>query len=395
MLNKETEGENLQSNHNTEVKVFLQKLKLLEYEQEKADMNIEKDGEEAKVKENKYYEDRMKEMKKRKQDLKKDLVDEEKKYIEKTEIIEQDHKKKEIYTVEDQDSQLTDMERNYESKLTKMKEELELKLRVEIHELEERKNLHINELMKNHEEAFAELKNYYNEITRDNLKLIKEHKNEIKRINEESEKNKKKIFELRNDNNQLKDPLKRDGLERDKLKSLLRQFEKHKMSRENYKSKLITIREKVIKLEKEFAELSEKYDRVVGDKKDLKNKFDKLTGEVKKHAEIHNVVLSRKLETEIEQLEQKEAQLHQLMQNSALEPKLVEEIKNKVKESIESKNQALKNLKYSIHHATKAYNDAIRVYEAKLVQFGIPAEELGFQPLQTITSTMPAGLVSS
>lgn len=70
--------------------------------------------------------------------------------------------------------------------------------------------------------------------------------------------------------------------------------------------------------------MSEKYEKVVLDKKDLKNKFEKLTGEVKKHAEIHNVVLSRKLETEIEQLEQKEAQLHQLMQNSALEPKLVE-----------------------------------------------------------------------
>jgi growth arrest-specific protein 8 len=66
-----------------------------------------------------------------------------------------------------------------------------------------------------------------------------------------------------------------------------------------------------------------------------------------------------------------------------------------VKESIEGKSQNIKNLKYSIHHATKAYNDAIRVYEAKLVQFGIPAEELGFQTLQTITSTMPAGLVSS
>ena len=63
--------------------------------------------------------------------------------------------------------------------------------------------------------------------------------------------------------------------------------------------------------------------------------------------------------------------------------------------SIEQKNTLIKNLKYSIHHATKAYNDAIRVYEAKLVQFGIPAEELGFQPLETITSTMPAGLVSS
>lgn len=83
------------------------------------------------------------------------------------------------------------------------------------------------------------------------------------------------------------------------------------------------------------------------------------------------------------------------MQNSSLPPDSVEDIKNKVKDSIENKNVAIKNLKYSIHHATKAYNDAIRVYEAKLVQFGIPSEELGFQPLQTITSSMPAGLVSS
>lgn len=34
----------MQLNHNTEVKVFLQKLKLLEYEQEKANINIEDDG---------------------------------------------------------------------------------------------------------------------------------------------------------------------------------------------------------------------------------------------------------------------------------------------------------------------------------------------------------------
>jgi len=91
----------MQLAHNTEVKVFLQKLKLLEYEQEKANMSIDKDGEEAKVKENKYYEDRMKDMKKKKQDLKKDLVDEEKKHIEKTQITEQDHTRKEAFMVED------------------------------------------------------------------------------------------------------------------------------------------------------------------------------------------------------------------------------------------------------------------------------------------------------
>lgn len=68
---------------------------------------------------------------------------------------------------------------------------------------------------------------------------------------------------------------------------------------------------------------------------------------------------------------------------------------SKTNMSIETKNSLIKNLRHSIDHATKAYNDAIRVYEAKLVEFGIPPEELGFQVLDTKTSTMPAGLVSS
>ena len=102
---------------------------------------------------------------------------------------------------DEQDDQFMQTEKRYEEKLGSMKEELELKLKVDIHQLEERKNLHINELIKNHDEAFAELKNYYNEITRDNLKLIKQHKAEIKKINEESEKNKLKIAELKVKNN--------------------------------------------------------------------------------------------------------------------------------------------------------------------------------------------------
>lgn len=51
--------------------------------------------------------------------------------------------------------------------------DLELKRKVEIHELEERINKHINDLMKNHEKSFVQIKNYYNDITKDNLNLIK------------------------------------------------------------------------------------------------------------------------------------------------------------------------------------------------------------------------------
>lgn len=77
--------------------------------------------------------------------------------------------------------------------------------------------------------------------------------------------------------------------------------------------------------------MNEKYDKVMVDKKELNHKFESLTKEVKKHAEMHNVVLMRKMEAQIEQLQQKEAYLHQLMQNSSLPPDSVEEIKAKVK----------------------------------------------------------------
>lgn len=43
---------------------------------------------------------------------------------------------------------------------------------MEMSEVEERKNNQINELTQHHERAFNELKNYYNDITLNNLALI-------------------------------------------------------------------------------------------------------------------------------------------------------------------------------------------------------------------------------
>lgn len=53
-----------------------------------------------------------------------------------------------------------------------LRQEQDLRRKTEIHEIEERKNSQINTLMKNHEKAFSDIKNYYNDITLNNLALI-------------------------------------------------------------------------------------------------------------------------------------------------------------------------------------------------------------------------------
>lgn len=53
-----------------------------------------------------------------------------------------------------------------------LRDELDLRRKTEIHEVEERKNGQISTLMQRHEEAFTDMKNYYNDITLNSLALI-------------------------------------------------------------------------------------------------------------------------------------------------------------------------------------------------------------------------------
>jgi chromosome segregation ATPase len=88
-----------------------------------------------------------------------------------------------------------------------LREQLELRMKVEIHEIEERKNQHVNELMINHEEAFREMKEYYNDITRENIELIKVHKDKLKEIKATITSNQYIVADLEEKEQSLRKPL--------------------------------------------------------------------------------------------------------------------------------------------------------------------------------------------
>ena len=143
------------------------------------------------------------------------------------------------------------------------------------------------------------------------------------------------------------------------------------------------------------AELEADFIKLEKEKKDMQNKFEIAIDQLRSRANYKNQVLDEVLAVRQAELEKKEVQLRELVQRSGLDQGTVDDICKKMEEAIEAKNSIIRNLRYSMAHATKAYNDAIRVYEAKLVEFGIPAEELGLELLETQTSNMPAGLVAA
>lgn len=268
-------------------------------------------------------------------------------------------------------------------------------MKVEIHEIEERKNQHINDLMKNHQEAFKEMKEYYNDITKENLELIKMHKEKLVDIRAQIEANQKTVDHLKGTMDDLKVPLANCLQERDNLKKSLVTYDKDCMALRNAKARYQVLKQKVTEFKDKRKDLEEKFLKVEREKQDMYKKFEIAISQLRTRADYKNQILDEKLRVLQSELERKEVQLQELIQRSGLDQRTIEDICKKMEEAIEAKNSILRNLKYSLAHATKAYNDAIRVYEAKLVEFGIPAEELGLELLETNTSNMPAGLVAA
>ena len=124
--------------------------------------------------------------------------------------------------------QAREIEEKYEKKLNDLREEMELRRKTEIHEIEERKNQQINDLLRNHEKAFSDIKNYYNDITLNNLNLINTLKNEIEKKKQEEERLEKRMTELESENRRMREPLEAAKKEMEELRRRAENYEKDK-----------------------------------------------------------------------------------------------------------------------------------------------------------------------
>jgi growth arrest-specific protein 8 len=123
--------------------------------------------------------------------------------------------------------------------------------------------------MSNHEVAFTEMKNYYNDITRENLDLIRKHKERLADFRAKIDANQKSIDTLKDRMEELKIPLSEARKDRDNLKKKLQTYDKNKMALTNAKARLTILRKKVEETRESRIELDKKFQKLEKEKQDM------------------------------------------------------------------------------------------------------------------------------
>lgn len=392
---KDREMELMEDNHRVEVRVYIQKVKHLEYEHKNNMKRIGGERISTVFEEKEEHTDREVDMRKAKRLLKMELKESELNNSEEIKGMKDKHEKNLQMMRSQFEKNMGILKDKYEARVSQLRADLELRRKVEIHEIEERKNLHINDLLHNHEEAFNDIKKYYNDITRDNLKLIRDLKNEVAEMTKKAAANQKLMYDIAQENKRLSEPLKVAVAEVESLKAGLKDAEKDKLSLRNARARLRVMETQIRSLEAEHDELESKYAAVDKERADLYESFEATIKAVQRRSDFKNMVLERKLEGLGDEFERRQEQLQQVLSAANLDPAVLAMVSGKIDEVLDGRNALVRDLQYSIARVTKAHNDARRVYEAKLGSLGVPTDgEFGELAGASVTAG-PAGLVAA
>ncbi|XP_062500968.1 dynein regulatory complex subunit 4-like [Corticium candelabrum] len=400
MRNKDREMEDMEERHQVEIKVYKQKVKHLLYQHQSSVTEFRHQGTVAMKMGQDEHRKSEKELVDDKRSLKVNIKEMELAHEEVVKALKMKHDEDISQLRADFERQSEELQKKHDKKMKALRDELELRRKTEIHEIEERKNSQIDALMRNHESAFSSIKNYYNDITLNNLALINSLKEQVEDMKKREERMEKQMAEIQAENRKLAEPLAKAKEEVAELKRQLANYEKVKGSLASAKARLRVQDDELKSLHWEHEVLEQRFKQIQKERDNLYSTYVTAIQEVQQKSGFRNLLLEKKLVTLADTLEKKEAQLNEVLSASNLDPTAMAIVTRKLEDVLDSKNSAIKDLQYELARVCKAHNDLIRTYESKLKAFGVPTAELGFKPLESTAGGQtlgqsPAGLVSA
>ncbi|XP_049559512.1 dynein regulatory complex subunit 4 isoform X1 [Orcinus orca] len=259
LRNKDREMEEAEERHQVEIKVYKQKVKHLLYEHQNSLMEMKAEGtvvmklaqEERRAQEGALCRDmRALQVELKEQELAGELV---------VKNLRLKHTEEITKIRKDFERQVREIEAKYDKKVRMLRDELDLRRKTEIHEVEERKNGQISMLMQRHEEAFTDIRNYYSEITLNNLALINSLKEQMEAMRKKERHLEKEMMEVSAQNRLLADPLQKARDEMSEMQKQLGGYKRDKQILLCTKARLKVTEEELKSLQWEHEVLEQRF----------------------------------------------------------------------------------------------------------------------------------------
>lgn len=257
---------------------------------------------------------------------------------------------------------------------------MENQRRDELELIDKQKRAHIENLRLAHEKAFADIKNYYNDITHNNLDLIKSLKEEVATLKKKEAQDEKMMYDIAQQNKNMAEPLSQ-ALEQVKLlRSKLSQYERDKQKLNLVEDELLIKEEELSVAEWEFEVLKQRYDALEYERNRMYDTFQDAVYDVQQKAGLRNILLEKRLAIIKEEIIKREAQLNEVLSQASLDTTVMGNVTRKLDDIIEGRNQIIRDLQAELERVVRAHNVTIETYEGRMTDYCVPVEELGFKP---------------
>lgn len=373
LKNTDHELEEMAARHQVQMKVYRQKVRHLMYEFKIKLKDIQEKSDRELLEAAQLHQATVEELKREKQRLHQLLEASVAEHEEAVTAKREEHKFKIGNTKKaDYERILKDTREEYQRRMATLRDELDLRRRAEIHEIEERKNEHINELIRLHEQKFADMKNYYNSITSNNLDLIRSLKEEIANMKKNDEHNENLMYDIEKENHHLSEPLEQAKREVAELQQRLHHYEKDKLSLSNTRSRLKALDAEYRRLQEDHAALQGKYGKVQQDRDAIKKKFEMALHDAMDVVNEQNTAMQQRLIEVNARVEERDAQLSSVLSAANLEPQALEAITRQLEDTIETKDRAIKDLHFELKKIQRQHRDVITEYERRCIASKVP-----------------------
>ena len=165
------------------------------------------------------------------------------------------------------------------------------------------------------------------------------------------------------------------------LQNKLVNYPKDKLSLKHAKARLGVMEEAYKALQEKHAALQAEYASTDADRARLYHGFEDVVSTVSRRGAHKNQALESMLEDYSELFEIKKEQFTSVLRASNLDPLVLSSVTKKLDDVLSAKNEQIEELKYETIKVTKAHNDLVRVYQAKLRKMGVPEDQIKLEPI--------------